>query len=200
MEDFVSTAAAVRTSVRRLRELTDQEAARGPRRSLSELAEAAASAAAAAAEARLAVEEARRAEECAEEARRLRSELLSVLHQPSAQVDCELCRLSGEPPRGAQLRCDGAGGHGLCAGCAADAWSALATNLAYAFFYTDKDLSQPAFEACFIITAPSVLIASMVLVPILLLALYAVQVALVLYLKSLRIVSNLADSVRKKQD
>ena len=70
----------------------------------------------------------------------------------------------------------------------------------YAFFYTDKDLSQPAFEACFIITAPSVLIASMVLVPILLLALYAVQVALVLYLKSLRIVSNLADSVRKKQD
>ena len=120
----------MRASIRRLHELTDHET-REPRRSITALAEAAAAAAAAAEEARRAVEEAQRAEEREQEARRLRAELLSVLRTPE-KVDCGLCALSDGRPRGAQLRCSAEAAHGLCAGCAADAWGALAKNLAAA--------------------------------------------------------------------
>jgi hypothetical protein len=70
----------------------------------------------------------------------------------------------------------------------------------YAFYYADKDLTQPQYEACFAVTAPSVLLASLVVVPVLLVALHGLQVGLVFYVKLLRVGTNLADSTRPKQD
>jgi Arc/MetJ-type ribon-helix-helix transcriptional regulator len=113
--DFASTAATVRASIRRLRELTDHEA-REPRRSITALAAAADAAAAAAEEARRAVEEAQRAEEREQEARRLSAELILALRTPE-KVDCGLCQLADGRPRGAhRLWCCPTSSCWLCAG------------------------------------------------------------------------------------
>ena len=63
----------------------------------------------------------------------------------------------------------------------------------YAFYYVDKPLSEPRYAACAKFSIPLVLIAALVLAPLLLVALYAVQVVLVLYIRMLRLGDTLAD-------
>jgi hypothetical protein len=64
----------------------------------------------------------------------------------------------------------------------------------YAFYYADKNLALPQYAACAWVMSPTVLMVPLVLAPLLVLALYAVQALLVLYLKTLSVVGSLFDA------
>lgn len=157
MADFAETTAALRAEVRRLRELAAGAGARSDRpnraeliaRAATERARAAAAAAAAEAAEREAAE-AERADARAEQARQLRAELLAVLNETDGvgAAECALCALAGDSPRGPELRCDGAGRHPLCAGCAAEAWAAVANDVNLADRAAGGRLPCPCDPGC----------------------------------------------------
>lgn len=73
-----------------------------------------------------------------------------------------------------------------------------ATVDSYAFYYVDKPIKTPRYEACARVMAPAALLAPALLAPALLVCLCLLQTGFVLYMKLLRLASTFSEKLRSE--